>query len=177
MCSSPAVISLSVSSLRLFSTLTEQSSRYLWSLMTFLTCRQTRRPFYVRKSSPTHPRHPVPTSSHRAAHSPCIHHHCFTTSFTSGLQYSIDVHNNSYGRIDRVLWYTLSQRGDSPFVYIGIVQVGQHRSHTFVKIRISVAIGTQSGIQFHKTYCQNMGVLQKGLKPDNGVRQDIMIGT
>ena len=44
---------------------------------------------------------------------------------------------------------------------IGMVRVGEHRSHTF---GISVAIGTQSGIRHHErvyTYGQNMGVLIK----------------
>ena len=59
--------------------------------------------------------------------------------------------------------YCLSQRGFSPFVYRD--RGGWPASLPYIrKIRISVAIGTQSGIRLHQrvyTYGQNMGVLKK----------------
>ena len=65
--------------------------------------------------------------------------------------------------------YVVSQRGDSPFVYRD--RGGWPASLPYIcKIRVSVAIGTQSGIRLHEkgTYGQNMGVLKKWPKSDNG---------
>ena len=58
----------------------------------------------------------------------------------------------------QTLGLALSQRGDSPFVYRD--GTGWPASLPYIwKIRVSVAIGTQSGIHLH-TYGQNIGVLK-----------------
>ena len=50
---------------------------------------------------------------------------------------------------NNILIHTLSQRGDSPFVYRD--GIGWPASLPYIrKIRVSVAIGTQSGIRLHK---------------------------
>ena len=51
------------------------------------------------------------------------------------------------GRNNAAVAVRVYHKGAIAPLYIGIVVVGQHRSHTF---GVSVAIGTQSGIHLHE---------------------------